>query len=175
MTKQYAFYPGCSSQLRGSASNYLTSVNSMCKTLDIKLTEIPDWNCCGASVSYAGSGEVARHAMNARNFALAEKHLPGQEMVATCAACWLNARETQHQLAEDRKELKEYLLGPDEPSSIEQFNAAVAELALKAHSRNLGQESRSAGGAPGADELSDQLSPAQPVPATGEPDGTEQH
>jgi heterodisulfide reductase subunit B2 len=109
MTKEYAFYPGCSSQLRGSASNYLVSVNSMCKTLDIRLTEIPDWNCCGASVSYAGSGEVARHAMNARNFALAEKHLPGQEMVATCAACWLNARETQHQLAEDHVLMRDTL------------------------------------------------------------------
>jgi len=109
MTKEYAFYPGCSSQLRGSASNYLVSVNSMCRTLDIKLTEIPDWNCCGASVSYAGSGEVARHAMNARNFALAEKHLPGREMVATCAACWLNARETQHQLAEDHVLMRDTL------------------------------------------------------------------
>jgi len=77
-------------------------------------------------------------------------------------------------LAEDRKELKKYLLGPDEPTSIEQFNTAVADLALKAHTRNLGQESRTAGGAAGADELSDQLSPAQPVSATGEPDGTKQ-
>jgi heterodisulfide reductase subunit B len=101
MTKEYAFYPGCSSQLKASASNYLTSVNSMCGTLGIKLTEIPDWNCCGASISYAGSGEIARHALNARNFALAEKHLPGQDIVATCAACWLNARETQERLAED--------------------------------------------------------------------------
>jgi len=77
-------------------------------------------------------------------------------------------------LAEDRKELKEYLLGPDEPTSIEQFNKAVADLALKAETRNLGQESRAATGAPGADELSDQLSPAQPaqsVSATGEADG----
>jgi heterodisulfide reductase subunit B len=73
----------------------------MCGTLGIKLTEIPDWNCCGASISYAGSGEIARHALNARNFALAEKHLPGQDIVATCAACWLNARETQERLAED--------------------------------------------------------------------------
>ena len=101
MTKEYAFYPGCSSQLKASASNYLTSVSSMCATLGIKLTEIPDWNCCGASISYAGSGEIARHSLNARNFALAEKHLPGREIVATCAACWLNARETQERLAED--------------------------------------------------------------------------
>ena len=97
--KEYAFYPGCSSQLRGSASNYLTSVNSMCKTLDVKLTQIPDWNCCGASIGYAESGELPRHVMNARNFALAEKHLPGQDVVATCAACWLNAKESKEKLA----------------------------------------------------------------------------
>lgn len=96
--KEYAFYPGCSSQLKASAANYLVSVDSMCKTLDVKLTPIPDWNCCGASISYAGSGELARHAMNARNFALAEKHLPGQDVVATCAACWLNARESKERL-----------------------------------------------------------------------------
>ncbi|WP_308286657.1 hypothetical protein [Streptomyces griseorubiginosus] len=68
-------------------------------------------------------------------------------------------------LAEDRKELKKYLLGPDEPTSIEQFNTAVKELALKADTRNLGQESRaSAAGTPGADELSDALSAPQPAP-----------
>jgi len=96
--KEYAFYPGCSSQKGASASNYLTSVESMCKTLDIKITEIPDWNCCGASISYAEAGELPRHVMNARNFALAEQHLPGQDIVATCAACWLGARESKERL-----------------------------------------------------------------------------
>ena len=108
--KEYAFYPGCSSQLKGSASNYLTSVNSMCDTLDIKMTPIPDWNCCGASISYAGAGELSRHVLNARNFALSAQHLPGQDVVATCAACWLGAKETKEKLdassellAEDRR------------------------------------------------------------------------
>jgi heterodisulfide reductase subunit B len=97
-TKEYAFYPGCSSQKGASASNYLTSVASMCKTLDIKLTEIPDWNCCGASIGYVEAGELPRHVMNARNFALSEENLPGQDIVATCAACWLGARETKERL-----------------------------------------------------------------------------
>ncbi len=96
--KEYAFYPGCSSQKGASASNYLVSVESMCKTLDIRMTEIPDWNCCGASVSYAEAGELPRHVMNARNFALAERNLPGQDIVATCAACWLGARESKERL-----------------------------------------------------------------------------
>ncbi|MFF3888919.1 hypothetical protein [Streptomyces sp. NPDC001914] len=43
--------------------------------------------------------------------------------------------------AEGRKELKRYLLGPDEPASIDQFNTAVRELALEAERRNLGQQS----------------------------------
>jgi heterodisulfide reductase subunit B len=101
--KEYAFYPGCSSQLKASASNYLISTQSMCKTLDIKLTEIPDWNCCGASISYTGASDLKRHVLNARNFALAEKHLPGQDVVATCAACWLNARESKERLDVDRE------------------------------------------------------------------------
>ena len=96
--KEYAFYPGCSSQLKASAANYLTSVNAMCETLDVKLTTIPDWNCCSASISYADGGELERLVMNARNFTLAEKHLPGQDIVATCAACWLNARESKEKL-----------------------------------------------------------------------------
>ncbi|MFD7895785.1 hypothetical protein [Streptomyces sp. NPDC059743] len=48
-------------------------------------------------------------------------------------------------LAADRRELKRYLLGPDEPSSIEQFNAAARALAAKAQARNVGVEQRLAG------------------------------
>ncbi|MFE7649239.1 hypothetical protein [Streptomyces phaeoluteigriseus] len=44
-------------------------------------------------------------------------------------------------LAADRKELKEYLLGPDEPTSIERFDTAIADLALKSEARNVGQAS----------------------------------
>ncbi|MFA7269045.1 MAG: CoB--CoM heterodisulfide reductase iron-sulfur subunit B family protein [Sterolibacterium sp.] len=105
--KEYAFYPGCSSQRKASASNYLTSVNSMCKTLDLKLTEIPDWNCCSASIGYCEGGELPRLAINARNFAQAETHLPGQDIVATCAACWLSARETKDRLDESAQLMKE--------------------------------------------------------------------
>ncbi|MFJ4921906.1 hypothetical protein [Streptomyces sp. NPDC088725] len=45
-------------------------------------------------------------------------------------------------LAEGRRELKQYLLGPDEPSSIEQFNGAVNALSAKAQLRNTTVEQR---------------------------------
>lgn len=110
--KEYAFYPGCSSQLKASAANYLVSVNSMSEKLDIKMTEIPDWNCCSASIGYAEGGELPRISLSARNFALAEQHLPGQDIVATCAACWLSSREAKERLdgsAELMKETNEAL------------------------------------------------------------------
>ncbi|MFI8187530.1 hypothetical protein ACIF8T_01755 [Streptomyces sp. NPDC085946] len=72
-------------------------------------------------------------------------------------------------LAGDRKELKRYLLGPDEPKSIDQFNGAVADLALKAETRNLGQTSRITAGGPDV-ELADAL-PGQRTAEAGDTDG----
>ncbi|MET7984199.1 MULTISPECIES: hypothetical protein [unclassified Streptomyces] len=43
--------------------------------------------------------------------------------------------------AAGREDLKRYLLGPDEPASIDQFNSAVRELSREAERRNLGQQS----------------------------------
>ncbi|MFE0510867.1 hypothetical protein [Streptomyces sp. NPDC058964] len=73
-------------------------------------------------------------------------------------------------LAADRKDLKRYLLGPDEPKSIDRFNAAVAGLALKAETRNAGQEAHAAGAAAAGAELADML-PGQRLSSTGDTDG----
>ena len=54
-TREYSFYPGCSSQKGASSSNYLVSVQTMCDELDIQLNDIPDWNCCSASIGYAAT------------------------------------------------------------------------------------------------------------------------
>jgi len=99
---EYAFYPGCSSQKGASSSNLMTSVQTMCEELDIQLNEIPDWNCCAASIGYAGGGELPRLTLSARNIALSEKHHAGQDLVATCAACWLSTREVAERLEADK-------------------------------------------------------------------------
>ena len=99
--KEYSFYPGCSSQKGASSSNYLVSVETMCEELDVQLNPIPDWNCCGASIGYAEGGELPRLALSARNMALSEQAHPDQDIVATCAACWLATRETKERLLED--------------------------------------------------------------------------
>ena len=101
--KEYSFYPGCSSQSGASSSNYLTSVNSMCEELDIKLNTIDDWNCCAASIGYGGGGELPRISLSARNIALSEQQHPQQDIVATCAACWLATREASERIAHSTK------------------------------------------------------------------------
>jgi heterodisulfide reductase subunit B len=105
--RQYSFYPGCSSRSGASSSNYRTSVETICEELDIQLNTIPDWNCCSASVGYAEGGELPRLALSARNLALSEQANPGQDVVATCAACWLATRETKERLHEDEDLMKD--------------------------------------------------------------------
>ena len=123
MTKrQYSFYPGCSSQQGSSASNYLVSVEAMCDELDIQLNPIPDWNCCSASIGYCGGGELPRLALSARNIALSEVHNEGQDIVASCAACWLATRETAERLDQDEALMAE-------------TNEALAEAGLKLENR----------------------------------------
>ncbi|MDF3297482.1 hypothetical protein [Streptomyces tropicalis] len=71
-------------------------------------------------------------------------------------------------LAAERTELRQYLLGPDEPASIDQFNAAVDGLARKAEARNVGQAARAAGVAPET-PLANAV-PGQRMAAAGETD-----
>lgn len=115
--REYSYYPGCSSQKGASSSNLMTSVNTMCEELDVQLNPIPDWNCCAASIGYGGGGELPRLTLSARNIALSEQHNPNQDIVATCAACWLSTREAAERLKHDPK------MGTD-------ANTALAEAGL---------------------------------------------
>lgn len=98
---EYSYYPGCSSQKGASSSNLSRSVETMCEELDVKLNVIPDWNCCSASIGYGGGGVLPRMTLSARNIALSEKHNAGQDIVATCAACWLATKEAQERFDSD--------------------------------------------------------------------------
>lgn len=103
MAKEYSFYPGCSSQSKASSANYLKSTQTICEELDIKLNEIPDWNCCSASIGYGSGGELPRISLSARNIALSQQAHGNQDIVATCAACWLATREAKERIEDSAK------------------------------------------------------------------------
>jgi len=96
----YFLYSGCS--LDASGSHYLISLKAVASVLGIKLHEIEDWNCCGASISYVGGSEMQSITLNARNLALAE--LQGSyDIVAPCSSCYVMMNKTNCHLQENSK------------------------------------------------------------------------
>jgi len=96
------FYPGCS--LKGTSSEYAQSTLALAKAFGIELTEIEDWNCCGATAAHNLNHELAT-ALPGRILALAEKQ-GLTELVVPCAACYNRLAVSQHEMNEN-KELKQ--------------------------------------------------------------------
>jgi heterodisulfide reductase subunit B len=93
---KYAYYPGCS--LECNAAAYDVSVRAVADLLGIKLLEIDDWNCCGAT-EYFSQDELVATSVIARNLALVDPKL--DQLVAPCAACYLNLKKTDRLMADD--------------------------------------------------------------------------
>jgi heterodisulfide reductase subunit B len=95
---KYLFYPGCS--MESNALAYQESLTAIQDALGITLTEIDDWNCCGAT-EYLGISLVPAYALIGRNLALAAEHATrNKTIVASCSACYLNLAKADHYMAE---------------------------------------------------------------------------
>jgi heterodisulfide reductase subunit B len=90
-------YPGCS--LNGSSRDYHESVFALAETFGLKLEQIPDWNCCGATAAHNLNKELSL-ALPARILSLAEQH-EINEIVVPCAACYNRLTVTQTELRKD--------------------------------------------------------------------------
>lgn len=94
---RYSFYPGCS--MEGEALPYLKSFEAVAEALGIGLDEIPDWNCCGATVASGVVGDYPAQVMAARNLALAESK--GQDIIVPCSSCYMNLALANKKFIED--------------------------------------------------------------------------
>lgn len=86
---KYAYYPGCS--LEAGSAAYDLSVRAVMAQLGLQLDELDDWNCCGAT-EYFSQDELVASSVIARNLALVDSD--HDQLVAPCAACFLNLRKT---------------------------------------------------------------------------------
>jgi heterodisulfide reductase subunit B len=94
----YLLYPGCS--LESGARAYGQSLTKVAGVLDLKLEEIDDWNCCGAT-EYLGISRTPAYALISRNLALAAEQANGNRtVIAPCSACYLNLSKADHYMAE---------------------------------------------------------------------------
>ena len=92
---KYAYYPGCS--LEAGSAAYDVSVRAIADTLGFELEELDDWNCCGAT-EYFTQNELVATSVIARNLAICPRDQT--QLVAPCAACFLNLKKTDHLMGE---------------------------------------------------------------------------
>ncbi len=94
--KDVSYYPGCS--LHGTAKEYGESIQGVSTLLDIRLHELENWTCCGASSAHC-TDEALALALPALNLAVAERS--GRELLVPCVACY-------HRFKMVEKEAKEH-------------------------------------------------------------------
>ena len=93
---RYAFYPGCSLK---TAAGYKESIQFVARRLGIEFVELPDWNCCGATVAFS-INEMEALAMAARVMAIAESE-GFDQLVTPCNACYSTLRKAQKIIEEE--------------------------------------------------------------------------
>lgn len=98
----YSFFPGCS--LKTSGHENTLSLLKFCNMVDIHLTELDDWNCCGSSSAHSVNHTVARQ-LPLRNLSLVP---PGQPLLIACPSCLIRLKQSYGQLKKDPDLQKEY-------------------------------------------------------------------
>ncbi len=91
----YAYYPGCCSEYLTSA--YHGSLKQIADFFKLEFTEIPDWNCCGAT-EYMSIDRIGAYALAARNLALVPEGC--NQLISCCSACYLNMKKTDQIMSE---------------------------------------------------------------------------
>lgn len=101
----YFYYPGCCCSMKASGKAYEESLLAVLKKLNVPITELKDWNCCGATM-YMAIDQMQAFGMASRNLALAEQQCaPNEtpELMAPCSACYVVMNKTKH-FIEDYKD-----------------------------------------------------------------------
>ncbi len=123
---KYSYYPGCS--LHASAGEYDLSTRELFAALGIKLEEIQDWFCCGATPAH-NVDELLSLSLCAKNLELASK-IDGDVAVA-CAACFSRLKFTQHTLEDNSVKRKQVEKALDAPLKIDGKVKHLLEILAK--------------------------------------------
>ena len=94
---EFGYYPGCA--LHGSSNDYEQSVRACLDKLDVRLTELEDWICCGATAAHSINQKLAT-ALPARNLAIAEKS-GCETLLAPCPMCSMELLKAKQTIASD--------------------------------------------------------------------------
>ncbi|MBM3299131.1 MAG: CoB--CoM heterodisulfide reductase iron-sulfur subunit B family protein [Deltaproteobacteria bacterium] len=87
------YYPGCT--LHGTARDFHESILAVFEALGVRIVELDDWNCCGASSAHVMHPEAAWR-LPARNLLIAAG--VDRPLLTPCAACYHRLKLAQYHL-----------------------------------------------------------------------------
>lgn len=96
-----AYYPGCS--LESTGKEYDMSTKEVFKALDIELSGLKDWNCCGSSAA-SSTDYLLSLALPARNLAISENE--NLDVMAPCPECYLKLWKARESVKADPEVLE---------------------------------------------------------------------
>jgi len=131
---EYIYYPGCS--LKGNAKHYEESILPVFKEMGMKLEEMEDWNCCGATAYFSVDDTMAA-AICGRNLSIAER--TGKNIVAPCAGCYLTLKKSNLFLKSEKNKAKK-ILGNLRDTGFEYSGKVEVKHPLEILIKDLGTE-----------------------------------
>jgi len=120
----YGYFPGCS--LHSTAKEFNISTKAVCDEIDIKLKEIDDWVCCGATPAHNTKEELGIALPYSNLLSASGQGL--DNVVAPCAACYNRLKTAKHHVnnSETIKNRMTEILGDEINTDIKVFH--VLEL-----------------------------------------------
>ncbi|MBI2858458.1 MAG: CoB--CoM heterodisulfide reductase iron-sulfur subunit B family protein [Chloroflexi bacterium] len=114
----FSYYPGCTA--KSSAREYDLSTRICCEALGIKLHELADWSCCGASSAHS-TNDLISIALPARDLNLASR--TGEPLATSCAMCYSRLKIAAGELEDPgKRRLVAEALGEDVQPAPEVFH-----------------------------------------------------
>lgn len=112
--REVAYYPGCA--LEGTGNGYDVSTRAIAYELGLKLTDVKDWNCCGAmevknidpKIQTYLSSRVLSQAVNKNRNSVGRDPATGRSapqsqvvVMAPCNGCYHNLKKAEYDLKHD--------------------------------------------------------------------------
>jgi len=134
----YSYYPGCS--LHSTGLEYELSARAVFEHLGLELTELDDWNCCGASSAHALHPTLAL-ALPTRTLSQAQAF--DRDLVIPCAACYNRLKGADHAMRTDSeiRSQMESMLGFQYTGSVA-VRPVLAVLAEDVGVKRISEETR---------------------------------
>lgn len=99
---KFSFFPGCS--LKASGHENTLSLLKFCDRMNIELTELEDWNCCGSSSAHSIDHNIAKY-LPMRNISLVPKGMP---LLIACPSCLIRMKSMYSKIKNDDVLKQEY-------------------------------------------------------------------